>query len=79
MIFLTKGELTDLRQALVNNKFFAHLAAKHEFHKFLSHLSKDIFDQLKIYLEDYKFYPPDVEYLGIDNVKRYLKSLENCE
>jgi endoribonuclease Dicer len=37
------GELTDLRSALVNNAFFASIAVKFNFHKYLKYFSFDLF------------------------------------
>jgi endoribonuclease Dicer len=37
------GQLTDLRSALVNNGFFASIAVKFNFHKYLKYFSFDLF------------------------------------
>lgn len=37
------GTLTDLRSALVNNTFFASLAVKYNFHKYLKYISDELF------------------------------------
>lgn len=37
------GTLTDLRSALVNNTFFASLAVKYSFHKYLKYISDELF------------------------------------
>lgn len=63
-----KGELTDLRQSLVNNKFFGHLAVKHNFYKYIKHSNRDIFNQLNEYVREHEIYSPDVAYLGIEKV-----------
>lgn len=36
------GKLTDLRSALVNNTFFASLAVKYQFHKYLRYISDEL-------------------------------------
>jgi endoribonuclease Dicer len=58
------GELTDLRQALVNNKFFAHLSIKHNFHKYLSYESKNMFGELDSYIKMQKKYTPKNAYFN---------------
>ena len=58
------GELTDLRQALVNNKFFAHLSIKHNFHKYLSYESKNMFGELEAYIKMQKKYTPNNAYFN---------------
>ena len=58
------GELTDLRQALVNNKFFAHLSTKHNFHKYLSYESKTMFGELDAYIKMQKKYTPKNAYFS---------------
>lgn len=48
------GELTDLRSALVNNIYFASLAVKYEYHKYLKILSPTLFGQIKNYVAIYQ-------------------------
>ena len=43
------GQLTDMRQALVNNKFFAQLSIKYDLHKYLKYESKQMFNEIMIY------------------------------
>ncbi|XP_054712281.1 endoribonuclease Dicer-like isoform X2 [Uloborus diversus] len=45
------GKLTDLRSALVNNNFFASLAVKYNYHKFLKILSPHLFKLLGNFVE----------------------------
>lgn len=61
------GALTDLRSALVNNTIFATLAVKHDFHKFLLHLSpglQTICQRFVKIQEENKFQIADDFYLG---------------
>ena len=62
------GELTDLRQALVNNNFFAYLSTKHNFHKFISYESKNMFGELDNYLKIQKNYTPKNAYVSSHEV-----------
>ena len=62
------GELTDLRQALVNNNFFAYLSTKHNFHKFISYESKNMFGELDNYLKIQKNYTPKNAYFSSHEV-----------
>jgi hypothetical protein len=57
------GELTNLRQALVNNKFFGHLAVKHNYPKYMGYQSQEVFKKLNEYTEIHKKYSPDLYYL----------------
>ena len=43
---LSPGELTDLRQALVNNNIFARIAVENDFHKHLKYLSPPWFKKI---------------------------------
>ena len=45
------GELTNIRIALVNNKFLAYLAIKHEFFQYLDYESPELFRYLNDYLK----------------------------
>ncbi|XP_076355471.1 endoribonuclease Dicer-like isoform X2 [Tachypleus tridentatus] len=47
----TPGNLTDLRSALVNNAFFASLAVKYNFHKYLKYLSPGLFSAIEKFVE----------------------------
>jgi len=47
------GELTDLRSALVNNSFFASIAVKFNFHKYLKYLSFDLFRVIDYFEKKY--------------------------
>ena len=54
---LSPGELTDIRQALVNNNIFATIAVKYEYNKYLKEMSPDWFrsiDKFITRLEDKK-------------------------
>ena len=54
---LSPGELTDIRQALVNNNIFATIAVKYEYNKYLKEMSPDWFrsiDNFITRLEDKK-------------------------
>ena len=48
---LSPGELTDIRQALVNNNIFATLAVKHSYHKYLKHMSPKWFQTVKNFID----------------------------
>ncbi|CAG2169667.1 unnamed protein product [Oppiella nova] len=48
------GELTDLRSALVNNTFFASIAVKFRFHKFLKILSPDLFHAIEMFVKKFE-------------------------
>ncbi|TRY73759.1 hypothetical protein TCAL_02552 [Tigriopus californicus] len=65
------GALTDLRSALVNNTIFATLAVKHNFHKFLLHLSpglQTICHRFVKIQEENEFQIADDFYLGGDGL-----------
>lgn len=52
---LSPGQLTDLRQALVNNNIFAKIAVKHSYHKYLKYTSPEWFKKINdfvLQLED---------------------------
>jgi endoribonuclease Dicer len=59
------GELTNMRMALVNNKFFSHLAVKIGIHKFIEYASQSVFKELGKYLEFHEKNSPDIAYLGL--------------
>ena len=48
---LSPGELTDIRQALVNNNIFATLAVEHNYHKYLKHMSPKWFQTMKNFID----------------------------
>ena len=48
---LSPGELTDIRQALVNNNIFAALAVEHSYHKYLKHMSPKWFQTMKNFID----------------------------
>ena len=48
---LSPGELTDIRQALVNNNIFATLAVEHNYHKYLKHMSPKWFQTVKNFID----------------------------
>ena len=48
---LSPGELTDIRQALVNNNIFATLAVEHNYHKYLKHMSPKWFQTVKNFVD----------------------------
>ena len=48
---LSPGELTDIRQALVNNNIFATLAVEHSYHKYLKHMSPKWFQTMKNFID----------------------------
>ena len=54
---LSPGELTDIRQALVNNNIFAAIAVKYEYNKYLKQMSPELFKSIENFittLEDEK-------------------------
>ncbi|CAH3192487.1 unnamed protein product, partial [Porites evermanni] len=54
---LSPGELTDIRQALVNNNIFAAIAVKYEYNKYLKQMSPELFKSIANFitrLEDEK-------------------------
>jgi dsRNA-specific ribonuclease len=53
------GILTEVRQALVNNKFLAFLAVKHKFHKYLLYENNDVFSKINEFIEFIEQYSPD--------------------
>lgn len=53
------GTLTDLRSALVNNTFFASLAVKYNFHKYLKFISDDLFHVIDGFVKKFKFESKD--------------------
>ena len=48
---LSPGQLTDIRQALVNNNIFATIAVKYGYHKYLKHLSPKLFQTVKNFID----------------------------
>lgn len=61
------GELSQLRSSLVNNKFFAHLSVKNNFHKYFNYESKEIFNVISDYLKIWQANSPDMAYFNIQN------------
>lgn len=51
---LSPGDLTDIRQALVNNNIFATLAVEHDYHKYLKHMSPKWFQTMKDFIDRVK-------------------------
>lgn len=51
----TPGTLTDLRSALVNNTFFASLAVKYNFHKYLKFISEELTNVIEGFASKFKF------------------------
>lgn len=49
------GTLTDLRSALVNNTFFASLAVKYEFHKYLMFISDELYNVIEGFVKKFRF------------------------
>lgn len=49
------GTLTDLRSALVNNTFFASLAVKYKFHKYLQFISDELFNVIDGFVKKFRF------------------------
>ena len=47
---LTPGQLTDIRQALVNNNIFAAIAVKNEYHKYLKQMSPKWFKTVENFI-----------------------------
>ena len=47
----------------MNNKFFGHLALKHNYHKYMGYQSQEVFKKLNEYTEIHKKYSPDLYYL----------------
>ena len=47
---LSPGELTDIRQALVNNNIFATIAVKHEYNKYLKQMSPQWFKMIENFI-----------------------------
>lgn len=47
---LTPGQLTDIRQALVNNNIFAAIAVKNEYHKYLKQMSPQWFKTVENFI-----------------------------
>ena len=47
---LSPGELTDIRQALVNNNIFAAIAVKHEYNKYLRQMSPKWFKSIETFI-----------------------------
>ena len=47
---LTPGQLTDIRQALVNNNIFATIAVKNEYHKYLKQMSPQWFKTVENFI-----------------------------
>ncbi len=75
------GELTELRQAFVNNRFFGHLAVKHKFHKYLSYESPELFKILNEYVEIHEKCSLDNSYFNSKTVNHFLliQSINNLK
>ena len=65
---LDPGQLSDLRQALVNNKTFSLLAARFNFHSSMKYYSPKIFSQIRMYVEEAQKNDPTVVGLSDDMV-----------
>lgn len=61
------GTLTDLRSALVNNTFFAALAVKYNFHKYLMMLSSELYRVIDGFVRKFNIY-----------YNKNVNSQENC-
>lgn len=48
---LSPGQLTDLRQALVNNNIFAKIAVKYNYHKYLKYTSPEWFKKINDFVQ----------------------------
>ncbi|XP_054159214.1 endoribonuclease Dicer-like [Oppia nitens] len=48
------GELTDLRSALVNNTFFANIAVKFNFHKYLKAFSLELYHSIDVFVKKFE-------------------------
>ena len=68
------GELTNLRQSLVNNKFFGHLSVKHNFSKYMCYQSQDVFKKLSEYCAIHSRYSPDIGYLNLNHDNSQLEN-----
>jgi endoribonuclease Dicer len=66
------GELTDLRSALVNNSFFASIAVKFNFHKYLKVLSPDLFRAIEHFVKRFE----DDKVMAIKNCFSILNDSE---
>lgn len=71
----TPGVLTDLRSALVNNTFFASLAVKYGFHKYLKVLSSDLFKVISNFVN--KFYQEDEHWISRNSSYLYVEEGES--
>lgn len=71
------GTLTDLRSALVNNTFFASLAVKYNFHKYLMMLSSELYRVIDGFVRKFNLYNKD----NPDQMMRmdYYDDNEDCE
>ncbi|XP_054159182.1 endoribonuclease Dicer-like [Oppia nitens] len=56
------GELTDLRSALVNNIFFANIAVKFNFHKYLKAFSPDLYHAINVFVKKFEINKRDAIY-----------------
>jgi hypothetical protein len=65
--FCFSGELTNLRQSLVNNKFFSHLAVKYQFNKYLNYENREIFNKISYYSSTDAIESRDRSYLSNEN------------
>ena len=66
---LTPGELTDIRQALVNNNIFATIALKYKYNKYLKQMSPMWFKTIKDFITKVE---DETEERGQDHVSRTL-------
>ncbi len=64
-----------MRQALVNNKFFSHLAVKHDLHKYMEYNNQSVFKELTKYLEFHEKNPPDVAYLSLPYENVFIRQV----
>lgn len=81
------GTLTDLRSALVNNTFFAALAVKYNFHKYLMMLSSELYRVIDGFVRKFNLYysrkedaeGSDVNYWNLFISENEAEHLEDIE
>lgn len=76
-MYQLKGELTLLRQALVNNKFFALLAVKHNFIKYLKYENKEIFNKISAFSNLYETEAFDFDNFDDETPKLFADTFES--
>ena len=67
-------KLTNLKESLVNNKFFGHLSVKHNFSKHMCSQKQGLFRKISEYCAIHSRYSPDIGYLNLNHENSQLEN-----